>query len=363
MQSLLELLRGQLQRPDFDDTEFAALLDLAEQENILSYAAHHLRLLEIKYTPDQQKRLQEICREAQLSSFVWTETLKSLLSAFDRAALPVMALKGPCLAERLFGEAELRSCYDLDLLVRNTDIAAAEQVLTDLGFSSKYQPDDYHHAWSRRGINVELHHNVENPVAFNFDLDAAWGRANRSVFHDVPVWLLAPADELLYLCLHGVRHRFDRLCLVLDLVRAFRILPAAAAEAPEELNRDFANVLALGSMMAAKLDPQTPEPAFLRLADYPRMENVANQLWQERMLEPAETLDWAAQHRFYLELEPPGLSRILRRWRHTQILLTRLIEADFAFARRFHMNRHWQVRLLRPIRLLVKSFHTPSRTV
>ena len=201
MQSLLELLRGQLQRHNFDETEFAALLDLAEQENILAFAADHLRHLQIEYTPKQQKRLHDISREAQLSSFVWAETLKSLLSAFDRAAMPVISLKGPCLAERLFRDTSLRTCFDLDLLVRNGDLAAAENVLTDLGFRPNGHPDDYHRAWSRRGINVELHHNVENPVAFNFDLRTAWTRANRSTFDGVPVWLLAPADELLYLSL------------------------------------------------------------------------------------------------------------------------------------------------------------------
>jgi hypothetical protein len=81
------------------------------------------------------------------------------------------------------------------------------------------------------------------------------------------------------------------------------------------------------------------------------------------MLQPAETLDWAAQHRFYLQLETPGRGRILRRWRHSMILLTRLIEADFVFASRFNLTRNWQVRLLRPIRLLMKSLHTSSRTV
>jgi hypothetical protein len=362
MQLLLEILRGQLRRQNFDGAEFVALLDVAEQENILSYTADRLRLLEIDWTQEQGRRLREIRRETQLSSFVWTETLKSLLSAFDRAALPVISLKGPCLADRLYGDAALRTCYDLDLLVRKSDLAAAENLLTNLGFCPNGYPDDYHRAWSRRGINVELHHNVENPFAFKFDLAAAWARANHSTFQGAPVWLLAPADELLYLCLHGVRHRFERLCLILDLVLAFRVLRTASAAERERHDRDFDNVLALGWMMAKRLDPQTPEAVSVSSGDYPRLEKIADQLWQERMLEPAAILDWAAQHRFYLELETPGWSRFMRRWRHTQILLTRLIDDDFVFAKRFNLNRNWQVRLLRPIRLLVKSFHTSSRT-
>jgi hypothetical protein len=363
MRSLLEVLRGHPQQHRFNDSDWTDLLDLAEEENVLFRIADRLLLQEGVLTPEQRKRLDGIHHQAQLSTFVWTETLKGILSAFQSADVPVISLKGPCLAERLYGDAALRSCCDLDVLVRNSDLAAAEHVLTDLGFRPNGRPDDYHRAWSRRGMNLELHHNVENPFAFKFDLSAAWARANHSTFQGVSVWLLAPADELLYLCLHGVRHRFERLSLILDLVFAFRVLPVPSAKTRERHDPAFDNVLALGWMMARRLDPQTREAECVRPGDFPRLEKLADQLWQERMLEPAEILDWAGQHQFYLEIETPGWRRFQRRWRHLRILMTRLIDDDFVFAGRFNLHRNWQVRLLRPIRLLVKSFHTSSRTV
>jgi len=121
--------------------------------------------------------------------------------------------------------------------------------------------------------------------------------------------------------------------------------------------------------MAACLDPEIapeiPIPQAMRAspADCSRLKRLADRLWQELLLAPPKTLDWAAQHRFYLELENPGRSRFLRRWRHRRILLTRLIDADFAFAGRFNLHRNWQVRLLRPIRLLMNRLRAPSRTV
>lgn len=363
MRSLLEVLRGHPQPQRLDDSEWSALLGVAEEENVLFWVADRLLAQEGVQAPEQRKRLDEIHRKAQLSTFVWVETLKGILSAFHGADVPVISLKGPCLAERLYGDATRRNCYDLDLLVRDSDLAAAEGVLSGLGFQPNGHPDDYHRAWSRRGINVEMHHNVENPFAFKFDLGAAWTRASRSSFQGVSVWLLAPADELMYLCLHGVRHRFDRLCLVLDLVFAFRILSVGSGGAAERHDASFENVLALGWMLANRLDPQIPEAGLMRRGDFVRLEKLADQLWQERMVEPAKTLDWAAQHQFYLEIETPGWRRFLRRGRHLRILLTRLIDEDFTFARRFNLSRNWQVRLLRPIRLLVKSFHTSSRTV
>lgn len=366
MQSLLDLLRGCLRsHTTLDESEFAALLNIAEQENVVPWAAERLRLLDLEFSPSQKKQVDEIHLGAQLSAFVWTETLKRNLADFHRAGVPVIALKGPCLAERLYGDASLRTCYDLDLLVRRSDVPRAEQLLTELGFAPNGRADDYHRPWSRNAFNLELHHNVENPHAFDFDVDAAWDRASLSQFHGAPVWLLAPADELLYLCLHGVRHRFERLCLILDLDLAFRRLQIGSTSPPKWGSPEFENIFALGWMMAAHLDPEVPMPEAMHLspADRGRLEHLADRLWQELMAAQPKTLNWATQHQFYVELETPGWRRFQRRWRHAQILLTRLIEEDFVFARRFNLNRNWQVRLLRPIRLLVKNFHTPSRAV
>jgi hypothetical protein len=357
MQPLLELLRGRFQQSSLSDADFAALLDLVDEENVLPYIAERLRLASVEFTPSQKQQLDQIVRKSQLSSFVWTATLKSTLAAFHAAEVPVIALKGPCFAERVYGDAALRNCFDLDLLVRASDLARAEKVLTGLGFRPNSEADDYHRPWSRDSLNLELHHNVENPLAFPFGVEAAWTRAVLSQFQGVPVRLFAPSDELLYLCLHGVRHRFERLALYLDLALAFRRLPVANDTSARD-DRVFDNVLAVGWMLASRLDPGLPaEPAITRTPprDRKRLEQLAGSLWQELMISSPPTLDWAAQHSFYLEIESPGWSRFRRRLHHQRILLSRLIDADFAFAGRFHLHRNWQVRLLRPIRLLIKT--------
>ena len=44
-----------------------------------------------------------------------------------------------------------------------------------------------------------------------------------------------------------------------------------------------------------------------------------------------------------------------RRMRHWRILATRVIGPDYAFAERFGLRRKWQVRLLRPLRLMLRK--------
>ena len=364
MAPLLAVLRDQPSalsfNSSFDNSSWQALLCAAGEENVLPLAAHRLLASHADLTPAQRDQLTDIQRKAHFSSFIFTETLKNVLAAFHRAHLPVIPLKGPVLAERLYGNPALRAYGDLDLLVRRRDLAQAEALLTGLAFHSGGQADDYHRLWLRNSVHLELHHNVDHPLAFDFDIDRAWHRAVQSQFSGIPIQLLAPADELVYLCLHAVRHRFDRLCLHVDLRLAFRSLPLPPPG--QSTPAVVRNTLALGWLMAARLDPDLPaiDPALIASAEWSRLGRLADQLWQEHLCAPAEKLDWSAQHRFLLEVESPGRHRLVRRWRLLRILATRVIDADLEFAARFHLHRRWQAYLLRPIRLLAKKSAAPS---
>jgi hypothetical protein len=84
----------------------------------------------------------------------------------------------------------------------------------------------------------------------------------------------------------------------------------------------------------------------------PHLERIADRLWQRLLTQPSDPLDWSAAHAFFLELDPPGWPRFQRRIRHLRILSSRVIEPDYAFAAQFGLQRTWQVRMLRPLRLL-----------
>jgi hypothetical protein len=360
MHRLLDLLRGTV-AGDVSEAEWMSVLDLAAQENILPWTAARLRPLIGGSMPRLASRLEQIDRSAQISTFVWTATLRSTLATFHRRGIPVISLKGPWLAERLYGDAALRSCRDLDLLVHRSDLARAEALLLNLGFATMGRRDDYHRPWHRNGIIVELHHDVENPLAFDFAIDAAWDRSELSEFRQIPARLLAPPDELLYLCLHGVRHRFERLNHILDLKLAFRRWPVSETSVSQLQGSGFGNIVALGAVLASRLDPDIQVEG-LCAGPGRRLRRFADDIWEERMSQQAAPLDWRAQHRFYSQLENPGARRALRRMRHLRILLTRLIDSDFVFAEQFNLRRNWQVWLLRPIRLLLQYTVSLTRT-
>jgi len=353
MKCLLELLRGPCLDPNATrETEWDAVLALAEDEHVLPWAVACLHAQPNSLPPGASGRIAVIDHQATIEAFFWSSELKSVLQAFEQSQLITVPLKGPCLAERLYGSARLRVSRDLDLLVSKTDLARAEAVLTALGFVPD-APDDYHRPWHRDTTTLELHHNVENPLAFDFHVEDALRRVMRADFQGQPCWVLAPEDELLFLCLHAARHRFERLSLTLDLKLAFEKLPKDVWHPRPEV-AGLNHLLTLGFAVARRLQPDLNAP--VKFAASPtelhRLEALADRLWSRLLTQPGEALDWRAAHAFYLQIESPGLPRMRSRFRHLQILAGRAIDLDYNFAARFGLHRTWQVRLLRPLRLL-----------
>lgn len=364
MSCLLEVLRGQGLDHRIDEAEWTAVLALAEEEHVLPWVAACLRLRPDTLPLTISNRVDQIERDAAIAAFYWGAELKGVLRALGQSRIRAVPLKGPFLAERLYGNATMRVSRDLDVLVRKADLLRAERVLAAVGFTPG-APDDYHRPWRRQTTTVELHHDVENPLAFDFRVEGALQRARPAAFQGESCWQLAPEDELLFLCLHAARHRFERLSLLFDLQRAFQELPAGALDwrpRPEVAGLD--DLLTLGRAMVRRLELGSAgvgSESEITTQDQ-HIGELADRLWQRLVTQPSEPLDWRAAHAFFLELEPPGWPRLRRRCRHLRILATRVIEPDYSFAARFRMHRTWQVRMLRPLRLVsdLLDRHAPS---
>ncbi len=359
MHLLLAILRSHSTDLPDDSPQWEQALAVAEEEHILPWFTHLLS--QHQSTPGRLlPRLRHIQRDATIAAFYWGSELKLILRAFHQKQIRVVPLKGPFLAERLYGDAALRVSYDLDLLVQAESIVQAEAVLADIGFLPG-RPDDYHRQWFRGTTTVELHHEVANPLAFNFHTADALRRAQPAIFQGEPCFQLAATDELPFLCLHAVRHRFDRLSVVLDLCLALKTMNLIEIAAEALADPERCSLLTLGVAMARHLHPEREFTSPVRAAPpgTSRLAALSDRLWQSMLTQTAEPLDWRALHGFYLAVEDPD-RRLHRRIRHARILLGRLIGPDYQFAARFGCHRTWQVRLLRPIRLICNAIRPPN---
>ena len=280
--------------------------------------------------------------------------LEGLLQQFAEWAVDVLPLKGPALALALYGDAGLRSCKDLDLLVRSDDYRRAEALLLDCGFTAG-SVNDSERKFSRDGILVELHFDITSPQIFRFDLDGIWRRSRFENFRGKPIHAMSRDDLVLYLCSHGLSHGFSRLIWILDVARALgRLEPHGCKQVMRHAQRESLEPwLLIGCEVVRAMFPeQLPEAMDAVIAESPeeatRARRAAARLFAEGL--GGVTNSYGSSY-----LESGGGA--IKRWRYRLTYFAPTAE-DRRWAERYGINRRLMP-ILRPFRLLQK--YGPAR--
>lgn len=180
--------------------------------------------------------IMQMHRLEMLQNLFLENELQRVLLAFNEASIPLMLFKGPVLAYTIYPKPHMRTYHDIDALIQPGDVAQAQDVLTQMGYSfyDEYRADavdeertGYHFSLQSPGspfaIIIELHtapHASE--IGALFDREALWKNATAVTILDQPVVTMNPADHLLYLCWHYRFHGFTRLLWFYDLVMMLR---------------------------------------------------------------------------------------------------------------------------------------------
>jgi len=148
--------------------------------------------------------------------------------------LPAIAFKGPVLAGALYGDLAMRDFADLDILVRPPDLPRIRAALTAEGYRPRFLDSPALESGffqcseeafvARDGIAViDLHWRIA-PRYFDFAAGggSVWERVQRMPLLDGSIATLAPADLMLFLCIHGTKHGWPLLGWICDLATLIR---------------------------------------------------------------------------------------------------------------------------------------------
>jgi Uncharacterised nucleotidyltransferase len=329
-----------------EDADWHALLRLAEVHGVLVFAGQRFLAQGIEM-PDS---FMSAFREAKDAAEKIAAELESLLGHFDERGIEVLPLKGPVLAQMLYGDISMRTCDDLDLLVRHEDFERASSALLELGFVARNHADDYHRKFVRETLMVELHFRLASPRSYPFDLERLWICAYADGFRDKPIHMMSDEDLVLFLCLHGLKHRFSRLIWVLDIAQAFkRIRQENARELVESARaQGMEQVLLIGCEMIRETLQRPSREMDAIFAASPEMAEMARRAVQRIFAEGPEARYEPDIWSLYLRAER-GLSA---RWRRRLSFLMPTSE-DYAWAERNGVHRGLAP-IARPLRLLYK---------
>jgi len=191
--------------------------------------------------------------------------LSEAVATFENAGIPVIVLKGPALALTLYPDPALRPSFDLDVLVRPSDLRRTLDVLSGEG----YAPAPHLARFSERTLlrldsEVVLHHPRRTSIdlhweiapadyPFRIDPDFLW-RSHEAVQvagRSVPV--LTRECLLVYLAAHAAKHAWRRLLWLSDVARLLDAPLDWAAATRLAAESDCAPIVRVALLLAAEL--------------------------------------------------------------------------------------------------------------
>ncbi|HMB91665.1 MAG TPA: nucleotidyltransferase family protein [Rhodothermales bacterium] len=254
---------------------YHAVYPMLYQKLITAKAAH--------VPEDVLHQFHRVYRNTAAHNLLLVQELKRVNQILAAHEIPLIAFKGPVLAQVAYKNLGLRPCTDIDILIPEDRFSEVETVLIDDGYrvSSGIQSMSK----SRKALHLYLSQQAAFMRGRNYSLDVHVrlmppGYKYNPSFEDLlersqqvavagsMIQSFAPEDLLQILCYHGAKNRWERLkhiCDIAELVRANQDMDWDAVIRRTEATRGL-RILGLGLYLAHKLlDLKLPDEVLKRV--------------------------------------------------------------------------------------------------
>ncbi|MFH0757923.1 MAG: nucleotidyltransferase family protein [Bacteroidota bacterium] len=164
--------------------------------------------------------------------------LCDLLKFLKRKQIETISIKGPVLAQSLFGDVGKRHFGDLDLVVQKEDVHRVVAILEGMGYKmTSPKPGlgekqwDYYFKYKKdvglvnreKGVFIELHVGVyRHELLREADEGMMWEDLEEVMIGGTPVKTMNKDNTFLYLLYHGGQHLYFRLFWLRDVAEAMK---------------------------------------------------------------------------------------------------------------------------------------------
>jgi hypothetical protein len=176
-------------------------------------------------------RLAKVAGEIAIGGLRLAAETARLQGALDQAGIANLALKGAALEKLAWGRIGVKRAWDIDLLILQSDAAAARRILEDAGYDLGDPPDASaatFAAWvelakesafvhRESGLVAELHWRLVDGAGLLADISARWPAQTVVISPALGLRTLEPEALFAYLCVHGASHAWSRLKWLADL--------------------------------------------------------------------------------------------------------------------------------------------------
>ncbi len=342
------------------------LLWEAEENSITPLLERHLSAVAPGAAPPAAlEQLKKTCRANTVRCLYLTAELINILRLFHAQNIPVIPYKGPVLAAQAYGDVALREFEDLDIILRQSDVPKAHEIIVSLGYKPKFDwilspgaaaslvPGEYNYRDEARRAMVELHTEITlRHFPTKPDLDAFIRNLAPVNLSDRDVLTFTAEDLLPMLCIHGSKDFWERLSWTADVNELVQSHPLLDWDRVLNFARPLQaeRMLNLGLALAVSvLGLSLPAEIIARVLSDRVAGEVAAEVRERLMGRPFRTLDAAGRFHFRRRM----LVEKLPGWRYAVRLAVVPSEDDWQMVRLPGALAPLYI-ALRPLRLLQK---------
>ena len=225
-----------------DDLNIQRLLELAGAHGIIPLIYKALKKLSDNGLLDAKDAVLNTFKDSYVQiarrNMLMSAELLRIMKLLEKSGINALAFKGPTLAQLAYGDITLRQFGDLDILVNERDAWEAAKTLIEHNYTSPFPlamlenplcleaAKDFSLFNKSGNVHIELHWRLFEKK-YNISI---FSMSAGNLLQDVSIngsRLATLSNEVLlvYLCLHGAKHAFERLGWVCDIDRLLRSVP------------------------------------------------------------------------------------------------------------------------------------------
>lgn len=220
--------------------DWSQVIELAQWHGMNALLHHRLHEVQWFRVPNEHRKvIVGRAKASKVHQLLLTSHLLKVHDALRNANINVLHWKGITLDHLLYGGKLLRLSGDMDILIRKTDVLRVKSVLAGLGYQPLFDLSkagqeselirlykDYVFINKQTNHKVEVHWSLmRRDVSTNFDWAFFKPKARAVCVGGKQLETFGPEDLMLSLCMHGARHRFERLKWLCDIGQMIEMYP------------------------------------------------------------------------------------------------------------------------------------------
>jgi len=228
---LFDISKGNFSIASLEGINESYLFTLAQANGLIPLVD---KALEASRTRTPEDSFKETALQIKRTNFFMSAQLLYLIDLLQKQNISLIPLKGPLLSQHAYKDLSLRPFSDLDILVFEKDLPKVAHTLLKLGYESEHSLEALSHPYvlqkssdisfvhPQSQVIIELHWKLLKSASHSLsDINALFQHSIKHNFQNTQLASLPLEEEFLYLCVHGAKHRFERIEWMNDINQLF----------------------------------------------------------------------------------------------------------------------------------------------